>query len=64
MVQLVDRDIKTREVLDWKGLHVLHYMGSSCSQKLRIPQLERSAVTVASGRPKRKTRTFNLVPWD
>jgi glutathione S-transferase len=36
MVQLVDSDIKTREVLDWKGVHVLHYSGSSCSQKLRI----------------------------
>jgi glutathione S-transferase len=36
MVQLVDSDIKTREVLDWKGVHVLHYAGSSCSQKLRI----------------------------
>jgi glutathione S-transferase len=36
MVQLVDRDIKTREVLAWKGVHVLHFMGSSCSQKLRI----------------------------
>ncbi len=36
MVQLVDGDIKTREVLDWKGVHVLHASGSSCSQKLRI----------------------------
>jgi glutathione S-transferase len=36
LVQLVDSDIKTREVLDWKGVHVLHFMGSSCSQKLRI----------------------------
>jgi len=36
VVQLVDGDIKTREVLDWKGVHVLHFMGSSCSQKLRI----------------------------
>jgi glutathione S-transferase len=35
MVQLVDGDIKTREVLDWKGVHVLHFMGSSCSQKVR-----------------------------
>jgi glutathione S-transferase len=35
MVQLVDSDIKTREVLDWKGVHVLHFKGSSCSQKLR-----------------------------
>lgn len=36
MVQLVDSDIKTREVLGWTGLHVLHFAGSSCSQKLRI----------------------------
>ena len=35
MVQLIDSDIKTREVLAWKGVHVLHFMGSSCSQKLR-----------------------------
>lgn len=36
MVQLVDADIKTREVLDWKGVHVLHHSLSSCSQKLRV----------------------------
>src|SRR5580704_5524571 len=36
MVELADTDIKTREVLGWKGVHVLHFMGSSCSQKLRI----------------------------
>jgi glutathione S-transferase len=36
MVQLVDSDIRTREVLDWRGVHVLHFSGSSCSQKLRI----------------------------
>jgi glutathione S-transferase len=36
MVQLVERDIRTREVLGWQGVHVLHYMGSSCSQKLRV----------------------------
>jgi glutathione S-transferase len=36
MVQLADGDIKTREVLDWKGVHVFHFAGSSCSQKVRI----------------------------
>jgi glutathione S-transferase len=36
MVQLVDTDIKTREVLDWKGVHIFHFFLSSCSQKLRI----------------------------
>jgi ganglioside-induced differentiation-associated protein 1 len=36
MVQLIDSDIRTREVLGWKGVHVLHFTGSSCSQKLRV----------------------------
>lgn len=36
MVQLLDQDIKTREVLDWEGVHLLHFSGSSCSQKTRI----------------------------
>jgi glutathione S-transferase len=36
MVQLIDSDIRTREVLGWKGVHILHFAGSSCSQKLRI----------------------------
>lgn len=29
-------DIKTKEVLDWRGLHLLHFPMSSCSQKVRI----------------------------
>lgn len=36
MVQLADGDIQTREVLDWKGVHLFHLAGSSCSQKTRI----------------------------
>ncbi len=36
MVQLVDSDIKTREVLGWRGLHLFHFAASSCSQKTRI----------------------------
>lgn len=36
MVQLADGDIRTREVLDWKGIHLFHAMGSSCSQKTRV----------------------------
>jgi glutathione S-transferase len=35
MVMLHDEDVRTREVLDWKGLHVFHASYSSCSQKLR-----------------------------
>ena len=29
-------DIKTTEVLEWKGVHLFHFQGSACSQKLRI----------------------------
>lgn len=29
-------DVRTREVLDWSGIHLLHFNGSSCSQKVRI----------------------------
>ena len=36
MVQLINSDIRSREVLDWRGLHILHGRMSSCSQKLRI----------------------------
>ncbi len=33
---LNDEDIQTKEVLEWQGLHLFHFMGSSCSQKTRI----------------------------
>ena len=36
MVKLIDKDILTREVLDWEGIHLFHFHGSSCSQKTRI----------------------------
>ena len=36
MARLLDEDIKTPEVLDWEGVHLLHFAGSSCSQKTRI----------------------------
>ena len=35
-MQLEDKDIKTREVTQWQGLHLLHFDMSSCSQKVRI----------------------------
>ena len=36
MVMLNEEDVLTREVFDWEGIHVLHFAGSSCSQKTRI----------------------------
>lgn len=35
-MQLDPSDIKTKEVFNWKGYHLLHFYGSACSQKLRI----------------------------
>ena len=36
MATLLDEYIKTREVRDWQGVHLLHFSGSACSQKTRI----------------------------
>lgn len=36
MVQLLPQDVQTKEVLDWQGVHLFHFAGSTCSQKTRI----------------------------
>ncbi len=36
MTQLIKDEIRTKEVLEWKGIHLLHFSNSSCSQKTRI----------------------------
>lgn len=36
MPRLLDVDIHTKEVLEWKGVHLIHMVPSSCSQKTRI----------------------------
>ena len=36
MVKLRQEDIKTKEVLSWKGLHLFHFTFSACSMKTRI----------------------------
>ena len=61
MVQLIDSDIKTREVLRWKGVHVLHVAGSSCSQKLRI-YLHLKSIPWQS-HPVDLTSNENFQPW-
>lgn len=33
---LLEEDLQTKEVLGWQGIHLLHFAGSSCSQKTRI----------------------------
>ena len=36
MTQLHRDEIRTKEVLEWEGIHLLHFSNSSCSQKTRI----------------------------
>ncbi len=38
---LGDDQVKTTEVRGWKGLHLLHFRGSSCSQKVRVMMREK-----------------------
>lgn len=33
---LCESDIRNREVLEWRGVHLFHFLGSTCSQKTRI----------------------------
>ena len=35
-MKLLSSDIKTKEILDWKGAHLLNYQFSACSMKTRI----------------------------
>ncbi len=35
-MQLPDETVTTQEVKSWQGIHLLHFHGSSCSQKVRI----------------------------
>ena len=35
-MQLSDAAVTTPEVKSWQGLHLLHFQGSACSQKVRI----------------------------
>mgnify|MGYP006207878875 CR=1 FL=1 len=36
MVSILRENIQTKEILDWKGIHLINFSNSSCSQKLRI----------------------------
>lgn len=60
-MQLLDQDIRTREVLDWRGVHLLHFSGSTCSQKVRI-SLNLKGVDWAS-HPVNLARQQNYATW-
>lgn len=61
MVQITDAEITTREVLGWRGLHILHWHTSSCSQKLRIVLALKGADW--TGHLVNLTKAENTTPW-
>ena len=50
-MQLDPEQVTTHEVKRWKGLHLLHFPGSSCSQKVRILLAEKLGI---AGQPLEK----------
>lgn len=53
--------VTTAEVKDWKGLHLLHFQGSTCSQKVRLMlgELEQEWVS----HPVNLVKHQNSTPW-
>jgi glutathione S-transferase len=61
MVRLAIDDIRTREVLEWRGTHLLHFPMSSCSAKTRIfLNLKQAPWT---SHPVDLTRSENVTAW-
>jgi len=58
---LDDSQITTRDVVGWKGLHLLHFNGSSCSQKVRILLREKGLEYVSH--PVDLARNKHVTPW-
>ncbi|MDA8815560.1 glutathione S-transferase N-terminal domain-containing protein, partial [Luminiphilus sp.] len=61
MVQLLESDIETKEVLKWRGVHLIHFQGSACSQKTRI-FLNLKGIDWAP-RPLNLATQENFKPW-
>ncbi len=53
--------VTTAEIKDWKGLHLLHFQGSSCSQKVRL-MLEELDLEWTS-HPINLIKQENTTPW-
>lgn len=56
-----DEQITTREVAAWRGLHLLHFQGSSCSQKVRVLLREKGLVWVSH--PVNLAADAHVSPW-
>lgn len=60
-MQLSDEAITTQEVKSWQGIHLLHFQGSSCSQKVRIFLAEKGIAW--ESHPIDLLRQVHTTPW-
>jgi len=60
-MRLADDQVTTAEVRDWRGLHLLHFATSSCSQKVRILLGEKGIDWISH--PVNLARHENATPW-
>ena len=60
-MQLSDEAVTTQEVKSWQGIHLLHFQGSSCSQKVRIFLAEKGIAW--ESHPVDLLRQAHTTPW-
>ncbi len=60
-MQLPDETVTTQEVKSWKGIHLLHFHGSACSQKVRILLAEKEIGW--ESHPVDLIRQAHATPW-
>jgi glutathione S-transferase len=60
-MRLRDDQVQTEEVRSWKGVHLLHFPASSCSQKVRILLSEKGIPWTSH--PINLARFENTEPW-
>lgn len=60
-MQLSDEAVTTQEVKSWQGLHLLHFQGSACSQKVRIFLAEKGIAW--ESHPVDLLRQAHATPW-
>ena len=60
-MQLSDEAVTTQEVKSWQGIHLLHFHGSSCSQKVRIFLAEKRIAW--ESHPVDLLRQEHATPW-
>jgi glutathione S-transferase len=60
-MQLADHEVTTREVKSWRGVHLLHFQSSACSQKVRILLAEKGIEYTSHH--VNLARKQNATPW-